>query len=309
MIWTRLKAGYRAFKAPIPQINTRNEYESWWFKPGPKLNNTWLERFCRFHSIQPIQFVSCFAKRENIQLSKRLRKVFFAPENLTDRFQEFDDFMFGDVDLSIGFEYRNHPDYIRFPLWLLYFTTPDIKNPGEEFVFKFSREWDIDRPIFCSQIASHDERGNGRGLRTKCSNSLGEIGHVLNVGRLLNNSNILKEKYVDNTSFFLRDCRFNICLENSSSPGYVTEKIFRPLQSGAIPIYWGDSNPEVDVITPNSYLRFDPNNPEKLVREVADLEKNKNLRADFIKQPRIQSGAAEWINSAHDELAQALKRL
>jgi hypothetical protein len=37
----------------------------------------------------------------------------------------------------------------------------------------------------------------------------------------------------------LRDYLFNLCLENSSSPGYVTEKLLDSFVSGAIPIYHG----------------------------------------------------------------------
>ena len=132
--------------------------------------------------------------------------------------------MIGEVDFSMGFEELEHPKYLRFPLWLLYFTAPNTKDPGKEFVAKFSRKWTGDRPFFCSQIASHDERGNGRGLRTSCTTSLSEIGEVLNTGKLLNNSKILQDKYHNDPSYFLRNCRFNICLENSSALGYVTEK-------------------------------------------------------------------------------------
>ena len=35
-----------------------------------------------------------------------------------------------------------------------------------------------------------------------------------------------------------------IAFENSSFPGYTTEKIFEPMLEGSIPIYWG--NPRVD---------------------------------------------------------------
>lgn len=308
-MWNRLRAGYRAFQSPIAQVNTRNQYESWWFKHGPKLNNSWLERFCEFHKIPPLQFISCFNKRESIHLSKNLKNVFFAPENLNDRFQTFEDFMIGEVDFSMGFEELEHPKYLRFPLWLLYFTAPNTKDPGKEFVAKFSRKWTSDRPFFCSQIASHDEKGNGRGLRTSCTTSLSEIGEVLNTGKLLNNSKILQDKYHNNPSYFLRDCRFNICLENSSAPGYVTEKIFRPLLSGAIPIYWGDPNPAPNIIKPNSFLRYDPDNPEALIDAVRDLEENEGLRSDFIHQNKIQEGAADWINEIHQTLANELRSL
>ena len=38
---------------------------------------------------------------------------------------------------------------------------------------------------------------------------------------------------------FLRGFRFNVAFENTSSAGYVTEKLVEPLLAGTIPIYWG----------------------------------------------------------------------
>lgn len=39
---------------------------------------------------------------------------------------------------------------------------------------------------------------------------------------------------------FLAGYRFTIAFENSSAPGYNTEKILDPMLAGSIPIYWGD---------------------------------------------------------------------
>jgi hypothetical protein len=39
---------------------------------------------------------------------------------------------------------------------------------------------------------------------------------------------------------FLTGYRFTIAFENSSAPGYHTEKILDPMVAGSIPIYWGD---------------------------------------------------------------------
>lgn len=39
---------------------------------------------------------------------------------------------------------------------------------------------------------------------------------------------------------FLGDYKFTVAFENSSAPGYHTEKILDPMQAGSIPIYWGD---------------------------------------------------------------------
>lgn len=38
---------------------------------------------------------------------------------------------------------------------------------------------------------------------------------------------------------FLSDYFFNICPENSWSPGYTTEKLYHAIISGCVPIYWG----------------------------------------------------------------------
>ena len=43
---------------------------------------------------------------------------------------------------------------------------------------------------------------------------------------------------------FLSRYKFTVAFENSSAPGYHTEKILDPMLSGSIPIYWGD--PEID---------------------------------------------------------------
>lgn len=38
---------------------------------------------------------------------------------------------------------------------------------------------------------------------------------------------------------FIAGYKFTIAFENTSQPGYVTEKLFDPLQAGSVPIYWG----------------------------------------------------------------------
>ena len=140
-----------------------------------------------------------------------------------------------------------------------------------------------------------------------CSSTLDKIEPVFNEGRLLNNSSLLKNTYHNDPSFYLRDCRFNICLENSAGSGYITEKIFRPLQTGAIPIYWGDSAPEPDVINPGSYLLLDPKNPDDIYKEVRKLEKNARLRHSIINNPKITQQTSDWINNKHEMLVKLLK--
>jgi hypothetical protein len=58
-------------------------------------------------------------------------------------------------------------------------------------------------------------------------------------GKLLNNVG----GPVSDKNDFIRDYKFVISFENSSYPGYTTEKIIEPMLVNSIPIYWG--NPEV----------------------------------------------------------------
>lgn len=98
------------------------------------------------------------------------------------------------------------------------------------------------RPRFCSFVAS-----NPRGAdRNRFFKMLHKRKPLVSAGRHFNTTGTpLADKLT-----FLRDFRFNLAFENSSSPGYVTEKLVEPLLMGAIPIYWGaddvgdDFNPE-----------------------------------------------------------------
>ena len=66
-------------------------------------------------------------------------------------------------------------------------------------------------------------------------NALSVVKHVDSGGRHLN-----KIGYsVDNKMEFIKDYKFVIAFENSSYPGYTTEKILEPLVAGCIPVYWG----------------------------------------------------------------------
>lgn len=53
----------------------------------------------------------------------------------------------------------------------------------------------------------------------------------------------------------LQEYKFNICFENATDPGYITEKIFDCFVTGTIPIYYGASNVE-DFIPKGCYIDY-----------------------------------------------------
>jgi len=284
---------------------THNTYLNWWKK---ETGDSWLERFSRHHNIQPFTLCSVFGERQEIRKQSPL--VFFSCENLQDRFTEYQDHLKGIADLRIGFEHNTDSDYFRFPLWLLYYTDPESHNPGKKFTELMNREWRGPRPISCSLIARHDNRGNGAGLRQLAGETLESVTNVEYAGTFNNNTTRLTQEYDNHTNYYLRDCLFNICLENSNERGYVTEKIWRPLLNGAIPIYWGaNMTPEPEVLNPNSFIPFNPEAPLQTANKVNQLLSNDRERQSFVNQRKTQPQAEDWINSKLDELRIRLQEL
>jgi hypothetical protein len=144
-------------------------------------------------------------------------------------------------------------NYIRFPSWLFSFFNPfDSKNIIMNKLQSFKKKYKKSK--FCALIADHDDTG----IRTPLYELLSKIAPVDCPGKLFYNDNSLKELFIDDKARYLQQYKFNICPEDSVSPGYVTEKIFQALYSGCIPIYTGwNKDPEPDIINTNIILWYD----------------------------------------------------
>mgnify|MGYP000443902748 CR=1 FL=1 len=69
--------------------------------------------------------------------------------------------------------------------------------------------------------------------------------------------------------------KFMICFENSSSEGYITEKLLRCILSGVIGIYWG--TPTVfEYINPKCFIFVDKSNPQAAIDRILHLNKEEN---------------------------------
>lgn len=284
---------------------TTHTYHNWWKAEN---ENSWLERFSRKRNIPPLNFSSVFGDRQNLKIKEK--HVFFSCENLQDRFEPYSDHLKGIAHLRLGFDHIEDHDYLRFPLWLIYFTDPESDSPGRDFVRLMSREWRGPRPINCSLIARHDKRGNGAGLRKLAGETLETITDIQYAGEFKNNTNSLTRLYDNHTDYYLRDCKFNICLENSNHTGYVTEKIWRPILNGAIPIYWGsNSMPEPQVLLQSSFIPFHPKHPNKCASQVKELLQDQLKWEDFVNQRKVTDQAADWIDNKLNELTVKLRSL
>jgi len=236
---------------------------------------------------------SVFGNKNNILKSKALYKIFFTGENTNTNpdYKDYKGNFIDNVSLSFGFDYIETDNYLRFPLWLLYyFSLDNSKDKIKNILNDFKKQYQ--KVKFCSLIASHDQSG----IRTRIHNEISKIKAIDCPGKLLHNDNTLQKQYANDKAIYLQQYKFNICPENSISKGYVTEKLFQSLYSGCIPIYNGWSkDPEPDILNPNIILWYDENDTASLFDEVKKLYLNDKLYRSFIEQPFFCDTAVDKI--------------
>jgi hypothetical protein len=95
-------------------------------------------------------------------------------------------------------------------------------------------------------------------------------------GRCLNNKNIVVNDKIE----LLKDYKFVLSFENSSSPFYNNDKILDGFISKSLPIYWGDPRVEDD-FNPDSFLNYSKfDTEERLIERIIYLNENEE---EFLK--------------------------
>lgn len=257
-----------------------------------------------------------FMSQGEYKTSKKIQKkrnkitIFITSENLhsnvTTNAKYYKNNCLDRTDLSVGFDYVTHSNYIRFPYWLERYFLPemtyqDIKEKVNEF-----NKASYKKSKFCALVASHDFTG----IRKNLLGLVNTIEKVSCPGNFMYNDNSLKLQYNDNKLEYLKDFMFNLCPENDSANGYVTEKIFDALCADTIPIYWGgDFLIEPDVLNQNYIINLNPNDYEYSLKQIKDLYTNKILYSKFKKQDKIISTAPDWIFEKMNEMKNAFAEL
>jgi len=151
-------------------------------------------------------------------------KVYLTGENMRPDFNE--------CDLAFTpFEIVGEPRAIRLPYY-----AQALRDPGRLLrPAGFDPSAALDRPGFCAFVVSNPKSPE----RNAFFRLLNRRRRVDSGGRHFNN---IGGPVADKMAF-IRGYRFCVAFENTSSPGYVTEKLVEPLLAGSIPLYWGD--PEV----------------------------------------------------------------
>ncbi len=172
--------------------------------------------------------------------------------------------------------FHDSPKSIRLPLWMIYwnfykdglFPTPpplplDPNNPPPP-----PR---LERAII---VISHD---NNEIRRQICSKVL----HDFHIPIDSNFEHVPHSTFIEiprrgtcHKRSLLQHYQYNICAENSFNRGYVTEKIFEAFCCGCVPIYWGHTPVEPDILHQDSFLNVFEDLPSKTLTCVKNIWKD-----------------------------------
>jgi hypothetical protein len=95
---------------------------------------------------------------------------------------------------------------------------------------------------------------------------------------------------VPNKTDFCRGYKFCIAFENSSAPGYTTEKLIDAWMAGCVPVYWGDERVGDHFNTKCFIHARDFISWESLADFVITVDKTPSLYEEYLKQPLLKDG-------------------
>jgi GR25 family glycosyltransferase involved in LPS biosynthesis len=234
-------------------------------------------------------------------------KVEFLGENCNSKYAP-------SVKLHVGFRGANESEF-RLPLWMLYIDWFGaehklLRNPLPIPVDSVTKVYanSETRKKFCAFIVTNPSNT----ARNSAFNTIHSYKPVDSAGRLFNNvgdaiiagyggggGEIRKHE-------FLQQYRFCITYENSSAPGYTTEKILHAKAAGCIPIYWGDPFVCND-FDPNGFLNAnDCKSDNDLIRLVKTAEENPEVFRKLASVPALDLQRRDGVRKRFSELVKRI---
>lgn len=201
-------------------------------------------------------------------------KILQNGENVVADFNNYD-YAFGSDDLTFG------DRYVRIPLFGTDSNYLSLRNR------QFPTDDELLNRKFCSFVVSN---GGGDPIRMKFFERLCRYKRVDSGGRYLNNIGGPVRDKLD----FCRKYKFNIAFENSSVPGYTTEKLMQPLAVASVPIYYG--NPVVGYdFTPDCMVSVKGDDDiERAVDEIIRLDTDDEAYLKKVRAPCLAHRDPEY---------------
>ncbi len=229
----------------------------------------------------------------------------------------------GSVKILVNGE-NNHPDFNFFD----YAAGSDDISFGDRYYrlphFAMYRDFGRMAPVnplsddellnrgFCSFVVSRGTGRRGDPMRELFFNELSKYKKVDSGGRYLNNIG----GPVHDKLEFCRRYKFHIAFENSSSPGYTTEKLMQAFCADTLPIYYGNPDVGKDFHPEAMVLVRDMDDVKRAIDEIIRLDKDDAAYLQRCRQARLVhtrewyvEGFANFLYSIFDREPSDARRL
>ncbi|MCR5119589.1 MAG: hypothetical protein K6B44_08230 [Lachnospiraceae bacterium] len=242
-----------------------------------KEDNYFINRLRLYYDVEvskdaPVIFCSCFGDRA-YDMEDRV-KICFTGENYVPDFNIY--------DYVMGFSHMSFADrYLRLPLYALY--TERIKEALEKHTK--DEAYYLSKKKFCNRVVSNPD---SHPMRESLFEKLCEYKKVDSGGRYKNNiGGAVKDKMA-----FERDYRFTLAFENTSTPGYVTEKILEAFAGDTIPVYWGDPG-IAEEFNPAAFINcMEYKDEAAVIARIKEVAENDDEYLRMMKAPMYKEDSA-----------------
>ena len=203
---------------------------------------------------------------QNYDIENRINcvKLFLSIENRDPNF--------ANTDYAIGIHYIDKEDrYFRKP-------TETHQLTAIQTVYNVTqvKNIDVSKKKFCAWVVSN---GGGR-VRNLFFDKLSEYKVVDSGGHFRNNVG----GSVGNKIEFLSHYKFSICMENSKTQGYISEKLVDCFEAGTIPIYYGDDT-VLELLNSKSYIHIKNEDEfEEKIELIKKIDNNDTLYQEIIRE-------------------------
>ncbi len=291
---------------------------NWWSNGSDDFFRRFIENYLKIQTIidnnnPDIVFFSVFYKESPQDFVKNHPsikiKIFFTGEDTTSRFSRgcgSDHYYLDFADISLGFKFIDHPNYIRFPLWLIYINIEEFNMGKPCLPFNKLLNFKLNKSNnFCCIVSNHDNSNTRKPIINKLSQykNVHCAGSIFNCDKTAIFKRISCGKGENNKQILLNNYRFNICSESSLSEGYITEKLFECIIGGCIPIYNCDNKTmiEPDILNNDFIIKYNNNNIDEIYHKIINIDKTNT----FINTP-LTDDALQNIIKYYDKLKASL---
>ena len=307
-------------------LNGKITYRNWWGARIPEfegfLEEQWFTQFLEYHFPDvdyKINLFSVFGHEFKFDECMDGKKVFYGHENANPSLKhinkQYGRYALDCVDFAMGHDLWDNPKYLRLPYWLTYIYRPYSTEEHIIKTYEYIRSVNFPKTDDVVLVASHDTWGT----RTKLTKTIENLVDITYAGVWRNNTSELWDKYNNDKMNYIKNFRFNICVENIVEDAYVTEKIFDAARSDCIPIYAGGGDYlEPEIINKDAVLLWDLSKSDEsdLIEDNKDtIELFKNLMEDeksyleFKDQDLLLEGGYKYIIKTFSDLEKQFERL